>query len=173
MSFEFEHRFRFSEEDYVRLNRIFSRKSRWLRVLVFSVLGISCLFWTYTLLLGVAILSLMPLLAFLPWIVAGTSAHAYRRSALLREELTYGLSESKLWLKGAQIDLRVPWRLVDVWDEREGWLRLSPAGVPSLWFPVSELKAAGVYEQVIQLCERHSLRFNSKEAKWGRPGRSA
>ena len=140
LRFEFEHTHKWTKEQYVELNSIFSKRTLWFVLIVFGLFGIVCLFWSYTLLLGICTLLLVAFMLFMPHMIAGVSAHGYRTCPFLREELTYGVSNRELWLHGSYIAVRVPWKSVRVWDEREGWLRISPIGLPPLWFPVSKLK---------------------------------
>ena len=163
--FEFEHTHKWTKEQYVDVNRIFLKRNRWLRITVFGVFGIVCLFWAYTLILGICVLVLMALALLMPHIVAGGTAHGFRTCLYLHEALTYGVSNEKLWLNGSLIEVKVSWESVDVWDERDDWLRVSPRGSPNLWFPVSKLKDAGIFERTIELCEKHGVRFNSRAAR--------
>ena len=165
LPFEFEHTHKWTKEQYVNVNRIFSKRFWWLRITVFGVFGIVCLFWAYTLILGILVLVLLPIVMLMPQIIAGGSAYGFRTCAFLQEALTYGVSSKGLWLNGSLIQVRVPWESVDVWDERDGWLRVAPIGSPNLWFPVSKLKDAGIFERTIELCEKHGVRFNSRAAR--------
>ncbi len=162
MNFEFEHTHKWTEKQYVELNGVFSKRTQWLRLILVGMLGVLCLFWSYTLLLGICILVLMALVLSSPHVVAGTTAYGYRTCPFLREKLTYGVNNERLWLNGSLIEVRVPWESVHVWDERDGWLRVSPIGSPALWFPVSKLKDAGIYDQIIELCKKNGVRFNSR-----------
>lgn len=169
--FEFEHTHKWTEEQYVDLNRIFSKRTQWIVLIVAGMFGIFCLFWSYILFLGIFTLALVAIMLFMPHIVAGGSAYGYRTCPFLREKLTYGVSNQRLWLYGSMIEVRVPWASVHVWDEREGWLRISPIGSPALWFPVSKLKDAGIYDRTIELCQRYGVRFNSRAERTRRLSR--
>jgi hypothetical protein len=166
--FRFEHSFRFTEKRYVELWGVFRKKTRPLRVALVGAAGVACLFSPYTVVAGIVILAFSALMLFLPSRMTGTMAHAYRNSPYLHDTLTYGVNDRCLWLAGPLIEARVPWRAAHIWDERDGWLRISATGVPNFWFPVAKLKDAGVYEPVMALCRLHAVRFNSPEAKAGR-----
>lgn len=169
MAFEFEHKYRFHEKRYTEFNRIFSRKYRWVRLTAVLFSGIVFLFWKYTLVIGVILIVLFAFGLLVPSITGFGARHTYRRTPFLRELLTYGISDRALWLIGPDLEVRVGWSSVHVWDERDGWLRLSPYGAPALWFPIRKLKDAGVYDQIMELCARHAVRFNSPEARGKRP----
>ena len=158
--FSFEHTFQFDEELYVRLNSLFIKKTKTIRITFAIVFGISCLFWQYSLLLGITILILVAISIYMPSIFPKTVANNFREINYLKQELTYGVSEKELWVKGDQINIELGWQNAAVWDIRDEWLRISPNQSPSLWFEVSKLKEANIYENVIELCNEHAVRFN-------------
>lgn len=160
--FSFEHTFKFNEELYVRLNSLFTKKSKPLRLSLIAVAGVLCLFWEYSILLGVIILLLSIISLFLPSSLPGTVAANYRKMDYLHSELTYGVNKNKLWVTGKELSVELGWQHAVVWDVREGWLRITAHNIPVLWFEIEKLKEAGVYEKVIELCKKHAVRFDSK-----------
>jgi hypothetical protein len=169
IDFDFEHTYKWTKDQYVELNRLFSKKTRWMRRILISSFGILCLFWSYTILLGIGTLAMVALVLFTPHIAAGSAAHRFLTSPFLQEKMTYGVSNKGLWMYGSLIEVRMPWNSVQVWDERDGWLRVCPNGSPPLWFPVSKLNDAGIYDQVIELCEENGVRYNSRGDRNRRP----
>jgi hypothetical protein len=163
--FSFEHAFRFTEHLYVALNTTLKRENRPVRLLTVATVGIACLFWSYTLLLGVALLLLMGMAVFLPSLIPGTAANTFRKTAYLKDEMTYGVNEKGLWVKGPRLSAEFNWENVVVWDERAGWLKISASQTPSVWFPIDKLHEAGVYDNVMKLCKKYAVKFNSREAK--------
>ena len=89
-----------------------------IRLGAFIALGIVFLFTTYTLILGVLLLGLVVLSVLLPGkilpLAAGSSFHKHE---YLRDPLTYGVSEEKIWIRGARIDASVPWSMLATWRE--------------------------------------------------------
>ena len=162
--FSFEHTLRFTEDLYVSLNTSFTKKSRPLRLLLVAGAGVACLFWSYTVLLGVALLIMAAMNVFLPSRVPGSVANTYRNLTYLHDELTYGVNEKELWLRSPGLNYEVSWEHVAVWSERAGWLKISAHNVPSLWFPADKLRDANVYDNIIYLCKRHGKEFGSKGA---------
>lgn len=77
--------------------------------------------------------------------------HGYRANRYLHTPVTCGANEKQLWVRGPKFDVRYDWTLLDVWDERAGWLRLSATAFPDRFFRVDSLREAGVYEQVIDM----------------------
>jgi hypothetical protein len=163
-TFSFEHTFRFTEDLYISLNSTLKRKSRPVRLLLVTVAGVACLFWSYTLLLGVALLIMVGMAIFLPSRIPATAANTYRNTAYLHDELTYGVNGKELWIRGPRLNIEVSWENVAVWDDRAGWLKISANHTPSIWFPTDKLREANVYDNIIDLCKRHGVKFGSKEA---------
>ncbi|MDQ8188531.1 hypothetical protein QEH53_23305 [Pelagicoccus sp. SDUM812002] len=79
--------------------------------------------------------------------------------------MTYQLNESGLRLRCKNLDIRATWDMVSVWEDKEGWLRISCEAIPNLYFKTSKLKEAGVFDSVIDLCNKYGVKFNSEEAK--------
>ncbi len=159
-SFNYEHSFTFNEELFVNLNSIFMKKTRPIRLVVTFLLGVVCLLWSVTFLIGILIICIGLLTSFSIKQLPATSANSFDKNKYLHDELTYGINEKELWLKGKDISVVVGWVNVVVWDERDGWLRLSANGTPAFWFKIHELKKHNVYKQVIELCEKHAVKFN-------------
>ena len=97
----------------------------------------------------------------MPSLLPKTVANNFREINYLKQELTYGVSENKLWVKGDQINIELGWQNAAVWDIREEWLKISPNHSPVLWFEIAKLKEANIYENVIELCNKHAVRFDS------------
>lgn len=97
----------------------------------------------------------------MPRLLPHTAASNFRKMKYLHQELTYGLSENKLWINGEQIRYELGWEYAEVWDEREGWLRISANHIPNLWFKIGELREAVIYDRVIELCKKHAVKFSS------------
>lgn len=163
-TFRFEHAFRFTEERYVELFGMFRKRTRPLRIAVFGAAGVACLFSPYTLFAGILLLVLAIFGTVLVRLIPKSAAHVYRNTPYIRDTLTYGVDDRGLWVTGPLIETRVRWEAAEIWDERDGWLRISATGAPWFWFPVAKLKDAGVYEPVMELCRLHAVRFNSPGA---------
>ena len=159
--FKHQHTFQFDEKLYVSLHTLFLRKNKPFRMVLSVVAGCFFLFWEYSFLAGLLILLLVTTSQVMPLFIPHTAANTFNKSTYLHSPLTYGVNEKKLWVRGQKLDAEFDWELASVWDTREGWLRISADQFPSLWFKVSALKDSGVYEQVIQLCYKHALQFNS------------
>jgi hypothetical protein len=78
--------------------------------------------------------------------------------------MTYGVSERALWINGPRLNTEVTWENVVVWDERAGWLRISANHTPNAWFPIEKLREAGVYDNVMKLCKKYAVKYDSREA---------
>lgn len=90
-----------------------------------------------------------------------TDVKPFRLHMYLRDALTYGVSEQKLWVKGARLEASVAWSLLVTWREKAGWLLLSPSGLPPVYLSINRLKEEGLYERVRELAKQHGQEFNS------------
>lgn len=112
-------------------------------------------------LLGLILLGLMPLLSFFPrTIVPGGIRSLFRQHRYLRDALTYGVSEQKMWIKGVRIDASVKWSMLVTWREVAGWLLLSPSGIPPIYLSLSRLKEEGLYDRVKDLAKQNAPEYN-------------
>lgn len=121
-------------------------------------IGIACLFWIYTMSLGIAILALC-LLSIPLFIIAGRASFSYRKYSYLHSPVTFGASEKGLWARGDGFEARCEWKFLDVWDESNGWLVLSPNALPQLYFQVSSLKKARVYDCMMELASASASKY--------------
>jgi len=159
-SFSYEHSFTFNEELFVDLNSLFMKKTRPIRLGLSILLGVGCLFWSVTFLIGILIICLGILTTFSIKKIPATSANNFHINQYLHDELTYGINEKELWVKGKDISVVVGWVNIVVWDERNEWFRLSANNTPTFWFKIDELKKYNVYKQVVGLCEKHAVKYN-------------
>lgn len=163
-SFTFEHSYKFSEQEYVDLMRLTAKKKRVSRLAIGLLIGIACLFCLYTIVIGLFLIVFIILTPFLIRRIPGTVANNYKKIYVLRAENLYGVNENDLWMKNTKSFVKVSWKLAQVWDEKIGWLRIASDTNGNFWFPVDELKNAGVYKRVKRLCKINAVRYNSDEA---------
>jgi hypothetical protein len=164
-SFSFEHSSRFTEDQYVRLTNLASKKMSIFKKLILLVIGIICLFWVYSLLFGIFILILAFLSIFMPRTIPGTLANNFRKIESLHDEIVYGVNEKKLWMRSSRMEVIVSWDLIKVWCEIEDYLRLSSDASFVFWYPISRLKELGIYSSIKELCYRNAVEFNSKTSE--------
>lgn len=155
----FENTVRLTESEYVAMWGV-ARPANKVRLAVFAVVGIACLFTPYTLLLGIVALGFAVLALFVPLLIPGGSRDRFRRTPYLQEALTYGVSEHKLWVKGAHIDASVPWSMLAVWREMGDWFVLSPHAIPPLYLSLARLRETGLYGRVRALAASNAPEFN-------------
>ena len=60
------------------------------------------------------------------------------------------------------IDASVQWSLLVTWREVEGWLLLSPSGIPPVYLSLSRLREEGLCDRVRDLAARHAPEYNKK-----------
>jgi hypothetical protein len=168
--FRFENTVKLTESQYVAVWSVLP-KNRWfqyLRLFVVTTLGVILLFSSYTLLLGLILLGSVAAAVFLPRMILPSGTRSlFRRHVYLRDALTYGVSDQRIWVRGARIDARVHWTMLVVWREVEGWLLLSPSGIPPVYLSLVRLKEEGLYTRVKDLAKSHAPEYNK-----ARPPRS-
>ena len=107
--FKFENTLTLTESQYVAIWSLLPtrRLSQVIRVVALTVVGIVFLFTIYTLLLGVILLSLIVMSVLLPGRIlpVGTRS-SFRRHKYLRDAMTYGISEQRLWVNSASMAAR-------------------------------------------------------------------
>ena len=163
----FQNTVKLTESEYVALSAVLPawRLSRKIRFGLLVALGIGFLFTKYTLLLGIILLGLGVLALLAPGIVPFAVRSAFRQHKYLRDALTYGCNQEKLWVKGARIDASVPWSMLVTWRETDGWLVLSPSGIPPLYLSLARLKEEGVYGRVRALAASNAPEFNKSKPR--------
>ena len=153
----FEHTIEFDEESY---RAVWQRKSTsWLRFAIAFVLGLFMLFWSHTLLLGVVVLILCFIHLISPGLLSKGLHHNFQGLKYLHHPLKYGVSSEYLWVQGRTIDAKTSWSLLVTWQVRNDWLVLSPAGIPQIYLPITEIKKAGVYDHIMELAKKNGKEF--------------
>jgi hypothetical protein len=165
--FSFEHTHQLSQTEYVAIwaQADSAPPSRQARRLIVAVAGFACLFWSYTMLLGVAILALGAIGVFAPYFFPGTAARNFREFRYLDGPVTYGADEEGIWAHTPDFSAKAAWRHISVWRERNGWLILQGNGFPPVLLPIAALRAQSIYERVKSLAEQHALEWNSSAAR--------
>jgi len=160
--FRFENTVALTEAQYVAIWSVLPNKPwfKYIRLIAIIVIGVVCLFSRYTLLIGLGLLVIAATAVFIPKIMPSSARSMFRRHKYLEYPLTYGVSNQRLWIKGSLIDAGVHWTMLVVWREVEGWLILSPSGIPPLYFSLSRLKEEGLYERVRFMAKSHGQEYN-------------
>ena len=162
MEFNFENTLKITEAEYVAVWSVLPTwyQSGKIRLVLLLVLGAVFLFTPYTLLLGIILLGLGVVGLLAPRILEFGAHDQFRRHVYLRDALTYGVNEEKIWVKSAKIDASVPWSMLVTWSEIEGYLVLSPSGIPPVYLSLAKLSAAGLYGRVRALAASNAPEFN-------------
>lgn len=161
--FRFENTLTLTESQYLAVWALMPAKrlSRIIRFGALAAVGVVFLFSPYTLLLGLILLALVGVSVFLPRIVPAGARSLFRQHKYLRDTLTYGVSDQKLWVKGVRLDASVSWSMLVVWREREGWLVLSPSGIPPIYLSLARLMEEGLYNRVMELANSNAKEFKT------------
>lgn len=158
----FENIVKLTESEYVAIWAVLptGRRSRMIRFGLLVVVGAVFLFTKYTLLLGIILLGLAVLALLAPGIIPVVVGGNFGKHKYLRDALTYGVDHQKLWVKGATIDASVPWSMLVTWREKEGWLVLSPSGIPPVYLSLARLNEEGLYGRVRALAASNAPEFD-------------
>lgn len=170
--FRFENTLTLTEAEYSELWLLVPkpRWRGWIRLLAITAVGVALLFPPYTLLrvLGVIILGVVLSVILLPRLILPFGIRStFRKHRYLRDALTYGVSEQKLWIKGPYLDASVSWPLLVTWRETADWLILSPSGIPPLYFSLARLREERLYAQVKELAKRYGIEFKASAQRRG------
>jgi len=159
--FSFESTLKLTESQYMDVWTILptTRLSRIVRHAALAVVGVIFLFSSYTLLLGILVLIFVAVTPLLPRMVPAGARSMFYGHEYLRDALTCGVSEQRLWVKSARLDASVAWTMLGNWRERAGWIVLSPSGIPPVYLPVNRLKEEDLYERVKELARKHAKEF--------------
>lgn len=161
--FSFENTVKLTEAQFLDVWALVPTRtlSRLIRRAALAVVGVIFLFSSYTLVLGIVILTLNAVSLFEPKILPAGAGSIFHQQQYLRDALTCGVSEQKLWVTSIRLNVSVSWSMLVSWRERGGWLVLSPSGVPPVYLSIKRLKEEGLYERVIELAREHAQEFKT------------
>lgn len=158
-NFAFEQRVKLSEREYINAAGLLDW--RWRPRLMAIALGIAilCLFSKYTLVLGVALLFLGLVSIIMPRLLPVGAAATYRDSRYLQHELTFRVTDLQLSALSSELQCQCTWKNLKVWREHDGWLILSPDGMPQLLLSLQGSKDAEVYDAVLALARENASEY--------------
>lgn len=159
--FSFENTVTLTESQYIAVWGVLTKRPKMIRLVGLAAAGVLFLFTKLTLLLGLLVLSLVVVIVFAPRLLSFGARSTFRGHNYLRDALQYGVNDQKLWVKGARIEASVPWSALVTWRETEGWLVLSPSGIPPLYLSLGRLKNEGLYGRVRALAASNAPEFNT------------
>jgi hypothetical protein len=164
VAFHFERVISLSEVEYVNILAESTKPARLLRLAAVGAFGVLCLAWQYTLGLGILVLLGCLVVLIVPRMIPAGARSAYRRSEHLHKPLTCGVSEAGVWVRGESFDCNSRWNHPFVWRESEGWIVVSPNGLPSTFLRIADLRGAGCYEQVSALARTHGRHYGARQS---------
>jgi hypothetical protein len=147
----FEREITLSEDEYVRIYSVASRRARSIPFIALLMAGVASLFFPYTVGLGVVLLVaalLAPLFSSLVPVGAGST---YRRSPHLSAPMRCGVTSEELWVQGETHRYTSRWSNLAVWRETPEWIILSAHGMAPVFLRIADLRNAGAYEAVVSL----------------------
>ena len=161
--FRFENTFRMTEAQHVALLSVSLPRSRsgLIKLIIAASVGVLFLFTPYTLILGVVLLVLVMMAIFLPELTSLGARQTFHQQKYLREAITYGVSDQRLWVKSAHIEASASWSMLVTWREVEDWFVLSPSGIPPVLLSLARLKEEGLYGRVRALAASNAPKYGT------------
>jgi hypothetical protein len=144
-----------SQAQYVLIFSPSSTRRRAIRLGVTAILGVFCLLWSYTLLLGVGLLLLTFIALAIPRLLPAGRASVYRSTPHLQRPFTCGVSDTEIWVDTPLLKCVSKWENLVTWREIAGWLMLTAKGMPSAFYRIEVLQRDGLYERVMTLARSH------------------
>ncbi|MBC2606300.1 hypothetical protein [Pelagicoccus albus] len=163
--FKFENTHRFTEEEYFDLFYVIPKKRHPIFRIAVGALAILCFFSPYTIAVGLALFGFLTLDLFTNKIRNTSFGHTYRESKILKEQVTYGVSESALWMHGTGFEARIAWSMIRHWELADRWLYVTCANMPTFYFEVEKLRESGVLDEVVALCDKFAIPYKSRAMK--------
>jgi hypothetical protein len=160
-AFVHEQKRQLSQDEFVSITGLLKRRGRPLRLAFLFAVAIACLFWSHTVVLGLLLLILGLVVFFMPLSLPAGTASTFRASPHLHGELTYRVTDRELSVTGEDLHCQCSWKNLGVWQEKDGWLVLSPHGMPRLFLSTQLLREAGVYDSVVELARQHAREFDT------------
>jgi hypothetical protein len=160
--FHFEHTRQFSEQEYIAVVATgISLRARPLKLVVIALVGIACLFWSYTMLLGLAVLVLVWWGSYGHVLFARGIGQRYRRMTFLRTAVAYGADQDGFWLHAAECQARHAWTQLHACRFSDEWVVLVPTAGADILLPVAGLKAARAYRPLLDTVARQGVTPNA------------
>lgn len=151
-TFRFSWTVKFDEQQFIDLFRSMARQPRFAKR---TLVGLALLFSQYTMLIGILILILTAFGAFMTRFFPGVAANIYREVPCTGHKTTYFVDEQGLEVKSRGRKIVVRWRGIGGWQQKNGWLSVGLPGFSECLFRVSDLKQAGIYDQVLVKCQTY------------------
>lgn len=129
--------------------------------MAFGVIGAALLFWKFTISLGAGILAMGTFL----WAMRERSRTMRKRYAALREpagRVRVGATESAYWIRGDEFSAESTWNRVINALELNDMLLVQSWTMPGVYFPVAELREAGVYDNIRALVDERSAVYRAQ-----------
>ncbi len=159
--FEFKHKTLITKDLYVNTLSIYLKykRSKLFRFLITMAVGILCLFWIYTFLLGICIIIFILFGTLFTNLIPQTSSFNYYEYKHFLEEVEFGVNQDKCWAKNDSFVSEAEWKYYKTWVEKDGWILLRGSGFVPVFLPVNELKKQGLYIAVLEYAKKYGKGF--------------
>jgi hypothetical protein len=98
---------------------------------------------------------------FVPKSLPVGARRQFRQHEYLRDAITYGVTDQRLWVKSVRVEASASWSMLKVWREHEteGWLVLSSSGIPPVFLSLARLRQEGLYGRVRALAASNAPEY--------------
>lgn len=172
LSFQFEQTVEWTEPEYTRLRwpEASIRRGRFIAIAI-GILGLAMSPSRWTAPVGLLLILVGTFLWFAPRIGRRGVREEFTDAAYLRGPVTYGVSDEGLWMRGGPLRAESRWEGMRAWDCRHGWLLLAASGMPPVYLSEDRLRAAGIYESVLELANQHGVQYDAVAGRKRRASR--
>lgn len=166
--FSYEYVTTVSQDQYVRReSALLGRRPMWVNVVIalLMLMGIACLVRASTIPLALLLLAV----GIAAWTSPLWTRIAYRgmyqKASYLHGPITYGVNERGPSFKGGELSAKSHWDNVKVWGELDEQMWIAASGMPTVFLPIEELRARGLYERVLGLAKGSGVEFDSAKGE--------
>ena len=92
--------------------------------------------------------------------IPGTARMQYSDNPTNALTWTYGFDENYVWANSIGFNVKIDWKYVYLWREKNDWLVLQSYSAPPFYFSISELKSAGIDEETIKKADLYGREYN-------------
>ena len=157
--FEYTHTLKFDKQQYVEAHADLMRINRPLRLVAGCLVAVVMLFWPYTMIISICYFGFLLLAVWLPLsAVPRHMSNFFEANRFIRQKTVYTADQSGFTITTKGFRTRVSWDNAVFWQLSRNWLHVQTRGFPNAWFRVSELKQAGMHDQLITTLREHGVK---------------
>jgi hypothetical protein len=128
------------------------------RFLLVLCAGIACLFFSYTIILGIIIISITLLTLFLPKFIPWSYLGIYKQHTDLHEEIEYILTDNFIYINSNSMSVKISWGLIYSISTLSNWILIGFAGSPTIYIPHQEMQNSPYYHEIIMKLKKLKIK---------------